>query len=313
MTSLAYKSQFYTEKRYNGKDKENKSEIKELKRKLEEERAKCEDYELDNKNKDAYIVQLKNEIEIFKLRLRSLNDTLSNMVTFEEYDRLKSQFDSLSIRYENCHNELNFYSNCTKELREELKTSYCRNQELNNKLNSMFKDMEKLAIECAEYNNLKMESEEMAERIKGLSEENDDLRLEVEAFKGANRSELFDESSQLPNIDSVIGQSRCESMSLFTEMMLSECESKNQSSPLPASHRPHKKVSKSKDRTSTISKFSRQSSSNNRENYFLTLSLVIVASFVALIFIILTPFIASLQFNLLDSVSYNTLLESKCV
>lgn len=210
----------------NGKENNLNREVKDLRRKLEDERAKGEDLELDNKNKDVLISKLTEDIDVSKARLRSLNDTLANTVTCEEYDQLKAQYDDLKNKYDSCLNDLKFRTNCVKDLEEELKAAYASNNELNNKLDSLMKDMEKVAKEYIDYNQLKAKYEDLVEKSKVFSEENEDLKRSVEAYREANRKEILTEANVCSTGNKSVSSDGDggEPMSLFTEMMLRERE-----------------------------------------------------------------------------------------
>lgn len=211
-----------------GKENSLNREVKELKRKLQDERAKCDDFELEAKNKENIIAKLNADYDLCKTRLHNLNDTLAGMISFEEYDKLKNQFDNLQSKYESCLNDLKFRSDCVKDLEDELKTAYANNSELNAKMDSLMKDMEKVAKEYIDHSQLKCKYQDLTEKSKVIMEENEELRRSLEAYKEANRRDLLNESSiGTPGSKQDSNRGEAEPMSLFTEMMLREREDDN--------------------------------------------------------------------------------------
>lgn len=187
---------------------------------LETERLKVEELELDCKRKDEQIARLTEERDLCKARIRSLNDLLTTMVEGEEYERMKNEFDGLKRNHEVIVSESKFYRKCAKDLEDEIKSVYEKDNELDNKIDCLLKDIEKLVQENLELGSLRAKYEDLCDRIKFMSEENDELRRSLEAFREQAHRELSAGSmaGSHSSIDTVV--TGCgEPVSLLSELM----------------------------------------------------------------------------------------------
>ncbi|XP_074596318.1 uncharacterized protein LOC141851472 [Brevipalpus obovatus] len=191
-----------------------------LRRQLESERIKVEELELDCISKDEQISKLIEEKDLCKARIRSLNDVFTNMVEGDDYERMKNDFDALKRNHEMIVNECKFYQKCAKDLEDEIKSVYENNNELNNKIEFLLKDIEKLVQENLELNHLRAKYDDLCDKMKVISEDNDELRRSLEAYREQARRELSTESiagSHL-SIDTAVNGFG-EPVSLFSELM----------------------------------------------------------------------------------------------
>lgn len=192
-----------------------------LRRQLESERIKVEDLELDCKSKDEQISKLIEEKDLCKARIRSLNDVLTNMVEGDDYEKMKNDYDGLKRNHEMIVNECKFYQKCAKDLEDEIKSVYENNNELNNKIEFLLKDIEKLVQENLELNHLRAKYDDLCDKMKVISEDNDELRRSLEAFRDQARRELSTTDSIAGShlsIDTAVNGFG-EPVSLFSELM----------------------------------------------------------------------------------------------
>ncbi|XP_074596699.1 uncharacterized protein LOC141851807 [Brevipalpus obovatus] len=224
MTTPLVKTPFRSNNRNrsaSGKENSNLNrEVKNLRRQLEDERIRVEDMELDCKSKDEQVNKLKEEVDMCKARIRSLNDVLASMIEGDEYEKCKSELEGLKRSHEMVTNELKFYQKCVKDLEEEIKSVYKSNTDLNNKFESLLKDMEKLAKENLDLSHLRAKYEDLSDKSKMIIEENDELRSTIEFYKEQARREQSNESIMCSPLSADVVVTGCgEPVSLFTELM----------------------------------------------------------------------------------------------
>ncbi|XP_053207374.1 CAP-Gly domain-containing linker protein 1-like [Panonychus citri] len=208
----------------NNKEYHISRELMDIRKKLNNERARADDMELEVKSKDSIIKKLREELDMAKKRVHSQNDEMANMVSLDVHDKLKSEFEVLKVKQESIFSDLKFAQTQVRDLEEELRCSWASNQELSVKFEGAMKDMENIAREFVDYTDLKAKYEDLSQRYQATSMENEELQKALEAIKEQRKEDLLNESGQFIPLGVEMPALDAEPVSLFTEIMLKDQE-----------------------------------------------------------------------------------------
>ncbi|XP_015788300.1 synaptonemal complex protein 1 [Tetranychus urticae] len=208
----------------NNKEYHMNRELMDMRKKYNNERARADDMELEAKSKDSVIRKLREELEVVRKRVHLQNDEMANMVSLEVHDKLKSEFEVLKVKHESISSDLKFAQSQVKDLEEELRSSWNSNQDLSAKFEGAMKDMENIAKEFVDYTDLKAKYEDLLQRYKLVSVENEELQQTLESLKEQRKEDLLNESGIFTPLSVEAPALDAEPISLFTEMMMKDQE-----------------------------------------------------------------------------------------